>query len=245
MDPDLAHLHIEFFTEAVHNKRESMKEGRPIYKDVEKVRIRLAGDPKSVLVAPAHSASSARNPETNERLTYAQLHHKHYEAFKKNEEYTGTGTPLTELPFLTASKRKELQGLNIHTAEALAGLDGANLNRLGMGARELKTQAEAWLANASGSADITRLASENEALRARLDAMEAMMNGNPNVAKAEKAGDPPSPSGVSPFADWDDDTIRAWITEQGGDSPHHKCSHDTLVAKADELNAALAAQKAA
>lgn len=55
----------------------------------------------------------------------------------------------------------------------------------------------------------------------------------------------PSVSAVSPFADWDDDTIRAWITEQGGDNPHHKCSHDTLVAKADELNAALAAQKAA
>lgn len=242
MDHDLAHLHIEFFIEAVHNKRESVRQGRPIYDDIEKVRIRLAGDPKSVLVAPANSASSARNPETNERLTYAQLHYKHYEAFKKNEEYKGSGTPLSELTFLTASKRKELAGLNIHTAEALAGLDGANLNRLGMGARELKTQAEAWLANASGSADITRLAGENEALRARLDAMEAMMNGKaPEPAKAEA----PAPSGPSPFDDWDDDTIRAWITEQGGENPHHKCSHDTLVAKADELNAALAAQKAA
>jgi hypothetical protein len=239
---DFSHLHVEFFTDAVHNVRKSAEEGRPIYDDVEKVRIRLAGDPKSVLVAPAHSASSMRDPQTNERLTYAQLHRGPYEAFKRNEAYIGTGTPLSELTFLTASKRKELAGMNIHTAEALAGLDGANLSRLGMGGRELKTQAEAWIAKATGSAGISKLAAENEALKARLDAMEAMMAGNAPAkdVPAVKLSDV-----VSPFSDWDDDTIRAWITEQGGENPHHKCSHDTLVAKADELNAALAAQKAA
>lgn len=239
---DFSHLHVEFFTDAVHNVRKSAEEGRPIYDDVEKVRIRLAGDPKSVLVAPAHSASSMRDPQTNERLTYAQLHRGPYEAFKRNEAYIGTGTPLSELTFLTASKRKELAGMNIHTAEALAGLDGANLSRLGMGGRELKTQAEAWIAKATGSAGISKLAAENEALKARLDAMEAMMaeNAPAKDVPADKLSDV-----ISPFSDWDDDTIRAWIVEQGGENPHHKCSHDTLVAKADELNAALAAQEAA
>jgi hypothetical protein len=236
---DFSHLHVEFFTEAVHNKRKSVEEGRPIYDDVEKVRIRIAGDPKSVLVAPAHSASSMRDPQTNERLTYAQLHRGPYEAFKRNEAYVGSGTPLSELTFLTESKRKELAALNIHTAESLAGLDGANLNRLGMGARELKTQAEAWLSKATGSAGITKLAAENETLKARIEAMEAMMNGNPSPPAA------PKPSDISPFADWDADTIRAWIVEQGGENPHHKCSLETLIAKADELNAAIAAQKAA
>lgn len=239
---DFSHLHVEFFADAVHNVRKSAEEGRPIYDDVEKVRIRLAGDPKSVLVAPAHSASSMRDPQTNERLTYAQLHRGPYEAFKRNEAYIGTGTPLSELTFLTASKRKELAGMNIHTAEALAGLDGANLSRLGMGGRELKTQAEAWIAKATGSAGISKLAAENEALKARLDAMEAMMaeNAPAKDVPADKLSDV-----ISPFSDWDDDTIRAWIVEQGGENPHHKCSHDTLVAKADELNAALAAQEAA
>lgn len=238
---DFKHLHVEFFMDSKYNKRKSAEQGRPVYDDIEKVRIRIAGDPKSTLIAPAKSTSAVRDPVTNERLTYAQLHHGPYEAFKRNEEYRGTGTPLSELSFVTVAKRKELEALNIFTAEALAQLDGANLQRLGMGGRELKTQAEAWLSKAMGSADVTRLSAENEALKARLDAMEAMMNGNPNVPQEEKAGDPPA----SPFADWDDDTIRTWIVEQGGDNPHHKCSHDTLVAKADELNAALAAQKAA
>jgi hypothetical protein len=242
MDYDFSHLHVEFFTDTTHNVRRSAEEGRPIYDDVENVRIRIAGDPKSVLVAPANSASSMRDPMTNERLTYAQLHRGPYEAFKRNEDYRGSGTPLSEITFLTASKRKELASFNIHTVEALAGLDGANLARLGMGGRELKTQAEAWLSKAAGSADITKLAAENETLRARLDAMEAMMNGG---TKSEPITGPENSAGISPFDDWDDETIRAWIVEQGGDNPHHKCSHDTLVAKADELNAALAAQKAA
>lgn len=237
---DFSHLVVDFFVEPVHNVRKSAEEGRPIYDDIEMCRIRIAGDPKSVLVVPAHSGSSVRDQITNERLTYAQLHVGPYEAFKRNEAYIGSGTPLSELPFLTASKRKELQGLQINTAEALAGLDGANLNRLGMGARELKSQAEAYLAKSAGSADITRLASENADLKARLDMLEKMMTKTeiPAVALDHDISS-------SPFYDWDGDTIRAWIVEQGGENPHHKCSHATLVAKADELNAALAAQKAA
>lgn len=238
---DFSHLVVDFFVEPVHNVRKSAEEGRPIYDDVEMCRIRIAGDPKSVLVAPAHTGSAVRDPQTNERLTYAQLHFGPYEAFKRNEAYIGSGTPLSELPFLTASKRKELQGMSVQTAEALASLDGANLNRLGPGARELKTQAEAFISKATGSVEINKLANENADLKARLEALEKMMTA-PAVTPAVALDVDIS---SSPFYDWDGDTIRAWIVEQGGENPHHKCSHSTLVAKADELNAALAAQKAA
>jgi hypothetical protein len=238
---DFSHLVVDFFVEPVHNVRKSAEEGRPIYDDVEMCRIRIAGDPKSVLVAPANSGSAVRDPQTNERLTYAQLHFGPYEAFKRNEAYVGSGTPLSELPFLTASKRKELQGMNIQTAEALASLDGANLNRLGMGARELKAQAESFISKASGSAEVNKLASENANLKARIEALENMMA----PASSQRAVAVEPDISASPFYGWDAETIRTWIVEQGGENPHHKCSHATLVAKADELNAALAQQKAA
>jgi hypothetical protein len=234
------HLSVEFFTDTVHNIRKSAERGRPIYDEVEKVRLRIAGDKNSVLVAPAHDQSSVRDAQTNARLTYAQLHHGPYEAFKAGRVFVGSGTPLSELPFLTEGKRRELTALNINTAEALAGLDGANLNRLGMGARELKVQAEAWLEKSGSGAVTSRLAAENEAMRARLEQLEAAMRDNRNSPAPEVA-----PITMSPFADWTEDTIRAWITEQGGEAPHHKCSHATLVAKADELNAAIAAKKKA
>lgn len=235
---DFKHLAVEFFTDAKLSKRKSAEAGRPVYEDIEKVRLRIAGDPKSVLVAPAHSASSVCDAVTNRRLTYAELHAGPYEAFKKGQKYVGSGTPLTELPFLTAAKRAELNALNVFTADALAELDGANLNRLGMGGRDLKNQAAEWLAKAQGSAGITQMAAENEALRNQMARLQEQMEVLMNSPAPEAPAEPVDTSG-SPFADWDDDTIRLWIEEQGGDKPHHKAGHAKLVQIADELNAAL------
>ncbi len=243
---DFKHLAVKFYTDAKLNKRKTAEAGRAIYEDVEMVQIRIAGDPKSTICAPAHSPSSVRLADTNERLTYAQLHEGPYEAFKKGQEFFGTGTPLKELPFLTDARRKELEASNVYTAEALAGLDGSQLQRLGMGARELKNQAQAWLDKAAGSADVTKLAAENAALSDRIAQLEAMMATGQTVHQPEVAdADIPTAATPSPFQEWDDDTIRLWIEEQGGSKPHHKLGHDKLVALADELNEKLAKQNEA
>lgn len=243
MAEERPHLHVEFFNSSTLNKRRSAEEGRPVYDDIELVRIRFAGDKHNVLVAPANEGGSLRDPVTNQRLTYKQQFPEHYEAFKRNAAFHGSGTPLSELPFLTEAKRRELQDANIFNAESLAALDGSLLQKLGMGARDLKNKAAAYLESAAGSADVVKMAAENAELRERLEAMERM------VAEIGNAKAPPQevpvPSTVSPFSDWDDDTIVLWIVEQGGEKPHHKCSHETLVQKADELNAALAKAKAA
>lgn len=237
---DFSHLAVEFFMDARLNKRKSDEAGRPIYDDVEKVRIRTAGDPKNVFVSPAHAPSCVRDPATNKPLTYAELHAAPYEAFQRNIEYRGSGTPLSEAPFVSAGKRRELEALGVMTVEALAGLEGTNLGRLGMGGRELKTKAEAWLAKASGSAETTRLVAELAAMREELDRLRAgqVMTSGPATIEPE----PAAPGVPSPFADWDDETIKLWITEQGGDKPDGRLGHDKLVALADTLNAELAAR---
>jgi|UniRef100_A0A6H1ZAY8 hypothetical protein len=239
MDQNFSHLLVEFYTEPVHNVRESAEKGRPIFDDVEMVRIRAAGDKLTVFTAPAKDASSARDPNTNARLTYAQLHHGPYEAFKRGQEFHGSGTPLSEVPFITAGKRKELQAANIHTAEAFIAVDGSSLQKLGMGARELRDQVKAWIDKTSKNADVVKLSQENEDLRARLERMEQLMD------KATSPDADPYDASASPFSEWDDETIRVWIVEQGGEQPHHKCSHETLVRKADELNSTLSKTKAA
>lgn len=243
---DFSHLHVEFFMDALEDKAASAAKGRPIFHDAEMIRIRIAGDPKSVLVAPAHSASSVRDPATNQRLTYALLHAEPYKAFKEGVDYVGSGTPLAELPFVTKAKVEELKRLNIHTAEALAGLDGQNLQKVGMGGRELKDQAEAWIAKAAGTADITRMAGENAALREQMEALQAQLDD-----LAGGRSDSQKPSGQdeggakSPFDGWADEDIVNWIVACGGKKPHHACSHETIVAKADELNAELEKQSEA
>lgn len=238
---DFKHLAVRFFNDSKLNKRKTAEQGRAIYDDIEMVEIRTAGDPKSTLVAPANGPSSVRHPDTNQRLTYAELHEGPYEAFKKGQKFIGSGTPLKELPFLTEARRKELEAANVYTAEALAGLDGTPLQRLGMGARELKNQAQAWLDKAAGTADATKLAAENAALADRITQLEAMMsaqNGE-NGLSLRSGTTTVETTAPSPFEDWDDDTIRLWIEEQGGKA-HHKAGHDKLVQTADELNAQLA-----
>lgn len=233
------HLHVEFIVQPVENLIKSREQGRPIFEDKEFCRIRWVGDNKKELVEPAHQQVEF-DRDQRRYITYAEKFSEHYKMFKAQQDQAAlNGTPIAELPFLTESKRAELRALNIHTAENLASLDGANLQRLGMGGRELKNQAQAWIDKANGSADFIRLAADNEALKTQLADMQAQIR-----ALSTKAPEPAVPS-TSPFTDWDDDTIRLWIKENGGEAPHHKCSHATLVMKADDLNAALAARKAA
>ena len=210
---DFSHLHVEFFTDAVENPNASAAKGRPIFDEIEMIRIRIAGDPKSVLVAPALSASSVRDPATNQRLTYAQLHAEPYAAFKAGAEYKGSGTPIGELSFISRSKAEELKRLNIHTAEALAGLDGEKLQRLGMGARDLKDRAMAWISDAAEHADIARIHDENAALRSQMDALKAQLD------KAPAGGDTQDPiveHAESPFKDRAKEDIVNWIVANGG-----------------------------
>lgn len=242
-DEKRPHLHVEFFADTKQNKRKSAEAGRPVFDDVEKVRIRFAGDRYNVFVGFAHDQSDAKD-EYGHRLTYAQRFPEHYKHFKQGMEYHGDGTPLSEVTFLTAAQRKTLETANVYTLEALAGMDGSNLQKLGMGARDWKNQAQALLDKAAGNADLTRYAAQNEAMAREMAALRqqvAELTGG-----AVQPPEPPqAPSDTkSPFLDWGDETIRLWIEEQGGEVDR-RWGHKTLVEKADALNARLAAQKEA
>jgi hypothetical protein len=228
------HLHIEFKNVAVENKAKSRIEGRPIFEQQEQVHIRFVGDTKKELVAPAHE-KCARDPGNGQWISYAQLYHKHYDAFKSGQEVAGDGTPVEELHFIDAAKRAELKALHVHTAEALAGLEGNNLTRLGMYGRELKEKAKAYIEKAKDSALETRLAAENAQLKARLEALEAQVGrSTPGEQTAPTEFEAEAPAGTV-FESWDDPTLKAFIKERGGTVPKGNSSHASLVRQAQEL----------
>lgn len=240
-DPgDTRHLFITFYIEAVENPAETRKAGRPIYEDREMINIKFVGDNKRELSAPAHEKFK-RDPGTNEWVTYAQYYHRHYDAFKTGEAVKGSGTPLSELPFLTEAKRAELKALNVHTAEALAQLDGANLQRLGIYGRSLKNQAEAYIAAAEKTAPYSKLAEENAALTARLAALEAQIAGGAKAAQVVQSPTTGTEETASVFEPWPDADLRTFIKERTGAAPKGQPSHATLVRMAEEANAKEAA----
>lgn len=221
------------------NKRDSAEKGRPCYDDQEVCEIRFAANRQTVGVFPAHSFAGWRTTSDGiqEQYTYAMKFPDQYRRFKANQQQVAHGTPVEELPFLTAAKRLELKALSIYTAEALAALDGNELKNLGMGGRELKNQAQAFLDAASGTAGLTKMAAENAGLRQQLEDMRREMqefmqaNGNRNPANSQPT------ETLSQFADWEDDLIKEYIAEKTGSKPRGNPNHATLVAMADEIAA--------
>ncbi|QOF71861.1 hypothetical protein IG197_01850 [Aminobacter sp. SR38] len=233
----------------------SQKAGRPIFSDMEVCDIAFAGNTKTRATFPAHEAEPNATRESvkdgNGVVTYAMLYNEQYRAFKAGVSQPTSGTPLSEAPFLAEAKRRELKALNIHTVEALAGLDGNPLKQLGMGGRDLKNQAQAYLDNAAGSADVTALAAQNASLleqMADLREQIAQMSGrNTPVKEVGATADPnvyathdepeteARPDASTDFDKWDDDKLKDYIAEHNGSRPRGNPSHNTLVAAAVEL----------
>jgi hypothetical protein len=239
---DTSHLHIEFFVDPVENPAKTRDAGRPIFEDKEFVRIRFVGDRNKELVAPANDPFKF-DREKGRHITYAEEFPRHYEAFKRDQEYVGEGTPLKEVPWLTASKRKELESLNIHTVESLSRLDGSNLARLGVGNRELKMQAVAWLDKAAGAAQDSKLAAE---LAARDDQIEQLKQQMAEMSARMKPFDHDkngAPGGAAPaeegaYASYSLEDLKNIITDRTGSRPKGNPSKATLIRSIEELNEA-------
>jgi hypothetical protein len=227
-------LVVTFRADKVKNEAKSVEAGRPIYDDIELCEVRTAGDRETVKVFPAHAFHQwAMNEEgEQEQITYAQRWSEQYRRFKERRAQIQEGTPLSELPFLTEAQRSTLKALNVHTAETLASIDGPRLKTLGMGGREWKNQAQAYIDNASGSANVTAMAAKIEMLQQQIAALSAAPQ---PVAPAE------SPATADDFDGYSDDDLKDYIATQVGARPRGNPNRDTLLRMAREAAPAEAA----
>lgn len=216
-------VYAQFKILSTKNEASSKTAGRPIFDDMEICEIRFSANKQTVGCFPAHEVSGwVEGEDGRTEQTYAMRFPDQYKKFKAGEAQAMSGTPLEELPFLTQSKRLELKALNIYTAEALSMLDGQNLKLLGIGGRELKNQAVAYLENAAGSADVTKMASEIETLKETVRQLQAQ-----RAPVTE----------TSSFEDWDDVALKDHIEAATGARPRGNPSHATLVGMANSLEA--------
>lgn len=211
-------------------------EGRPIYKTQEYVRVTMPANPKSVIVCMAHEPRF-RDKQTNEWRSYAQMYPELYRQFKAGIEEQIIGTPISELPSLTAAKRAELRAINIKTVEQLAELDSVGLKRLGMEGDALKRMAASYLDRAKGLAVDASQAAENAALRSELEVMREQIAALAGKKAAPVANDA-NPAPVSDFDGFSDEDLKVYIKDRSGSAPRGNPSHSTLVRMAEELLAA-------
>lgn len=160
--PSHSGIFPRFYMEPVQNKKLTEQMGCPQFVDVEMVEITIAGDSKTLVVHKVRDEHRNRWPQ-------------HYEAFKKGQQAPTTGLPLKHCPLFTSAQVATMNANNIFTVEALAELNDAFIPKLGMGARGLVAKAKAYLNEAQGSAEVTKLAAENERLSREIEMLKEKM----------------------------------------------------------------------
>jgi hypothetical protein len=100
-------LHVQFYSRPVLMHRLSEENGRPIYQDVDHVRILVPGDKLSIVDRVASPDDMARFAE-------------HWAKYKAGKGEEIIGTRLEAVPWMTRSKVEEYKFFNLHTVEQLA-----------------------------------------------------------------------------------------------------------------------------
>ena len=154
MDDDLM---VRFFYKEREDKVKTLAEGRPCFKEMEYVEIRVPG---------SRDAQACRPATFRDKQRFS----RHYEAFQKRIEMPEEGTLLKEWPQVSRSQVEELSFINVKTVEQVASMSDTHANKF-HGGISLKDRAQKWLESAGES----KLIAEKEALQARLNDMESKM----------------------------------------------------------------------
>lgn len=167
-----AGVYAKFYTRPIPNDAKTLEEGRPIFDEVVFVEIIAAGNGTNIIRRPARDTDKQRF-----RQAYSQ--------FLEGAEQV-SGTPLTEVAWITASQREELTYIKVRTLEQLAELNDQACTRI-PGLYELKRKASAWMAQAKEAAPFEALHAENAELKERLAALEKSMSESKGGSKPPKA----------------------------------------------------------
>lgn len=136
-------LLVKFFIKPRPDSAATAEQGRPIFKDVEYVDIRIPGDRTGGVSRPASHQDKQR---------FAA----HYTAFKDRTEIPLDGTPLIEWPLITRSMAEELAFHNVKTVEHLSSMSDTHSGKF-MGLNSLKAKALKWLEQAGEEAKVHQL----------------------------------------------------------------------------------------
>ena len=125
-------LLVKFYMKPRQDKAASLEKGRPIFKDVEYIDIKIPGNRNAGAGRPATDDDKKRFPD-------------HYRAFKDRVTDAGMeGTPLSEWPLVSRSMAEELSFFHVKTVEQLVTMSDAQAAKF-MGLGGIRQKAKIWL----------------------------------------------------------------------------------------------------
>jgi hypothetical protein len=164
-------LSVGFCMHPSEDKHKTVEAGHPVFKEREYVKIEIPGDSTFLHFQPATDKDRRMFPNA-------------YQAFKNRESTPVVeGMPIELWPQVTRPLAMTLRAMSIHTVEALAEVNDANIAKVGINGQELRAKAKAFLGTAKDSAVAQKLAAENQKLQDQISAMQAQIAA---LAKADK-----------------------------------------------------------
>lgn len=136
-------LLVQFHVLPMIDDVRSAEEGRPIYKDVDHVRIMQPGNKESIVDRPVTEMDIAR-------------FRQQYDNWKSGQEELIEGTPLEAWPEITRAQVEEMRYFNVRTVEQLADMADAHAQKF-MGINALRKAARLYRDRAAKNAVSTKL----------------------------------------------------------------------------------------
>lgn len=169
---------LRIYTRAVKNNFLSEKHGRPIFDTGRFAEIITPGSTESVpevmlerIFAEEYSLGGER---VTEKTEYATRFKAQYEAYlKQNGDQAIDGLPINAWPLIDAGTAATLRAQGIATVEQLAAISDGALGNLGIGGRELREKAKAFVTARQFGIPVAEQAAETESVRRDLDVITA------------------------------------------------------------------------
>lgn len=137
---------VRFFVEAVEDVQASAREGRQIWKNEERIQYIMPGSPNQPV------------ERVNDR--HRQEYPEEYAAFRRGEDMAANGIPLEQWPALRKAQVYELKALNVFTVEDCAALSDIAIQKIGIGGRQIRELAKAYLDDAYAQAELQKVTEE-------------------------------------------------------------------------------------
>ena len=162
--------YARFERSAIEDKAASRTAGRCVMKDEDLVYLTQIGsrDATAVKVAGWWERLDQQIATGQIPAEFKERYRKAYEAWCTNQQMPAEGVAIKGWGVITPAQQETLLRVNIRTVEDLAVLSAEGMQRIGMGANDLRRKAVAWLAQLQDKGPLTleiaALKAENERL---------------------------------------------------------------------------------
>lgn len=229
-----------FHRVAVEDRAASDKAGQFIAKDVDYVHVTPPYSKDVMKWKVPQWFENMRRDVSAGRMPPAWVdeYQKQYEAWKRGEEPSPTGSPIRGWGMISPAQQETLVRMNILTVEDLAVANDEGLRRIGMGSLDMQNKAKAWVAQIKDRGPLTQevaaVKAQNRTLHAQVETLQAQVSALMTAVKIDRAPDVVPAISAADLIDDEETQLRAAYKEKFGKAPHPATNIETLRARLAE-----------